>query len=361
MRRITRHAAPPLLALLVFLTGGELLARALDIVDRLNGYNRLLFTRGPSPDLPYLLRPGVDTTFLGTPAHINHLGFRGSEVRPTPAPGVHRVLMLGDSVAFGMGVDEDAMPSTVVERELNAAGGTPYEVINAGVPGFDAVASVRFLETTGLAFRPQTVVLCASLNDFDPTPAYSPLGVLTRNPEGDYAPGLLDRSEFALLLRWLLSYARGTLQFQLQERLEQMHQDARRLGHTGAGFARAVAQSHLRFYRDPEPALWARLAGAYQALGRIASEHRVRVMVAIFPEQYQLAAPDQDLLPQQRLLELCRQANLYCLDLQPGLAAGGGELFADVQHPNAHGYAAAGTAIAAALLESHSHPGVTND
>jgi hypothetical protein len=37
-----------LVTLATFMVAGELLARVLDIVDRLNGYNRLLFTRGPA-------------------------------------------------------------------------------------------------------------------------------------------------------------------------------------------------------------------------------------------------------------------------------------------------------------------------
>jgi hypothetical protein len=61
----------------VFLAFGELVARATDIVDRLNGYSRQLFTKGPSPALPYLLRPHVEMVVYGVAVRVNALGLRG--------------------------------------------------------------------------------------------------------------------------------------------------------------------------------------------------------------------------------------------------------------------------------------------
>ena len=132
-----------LVALAVFLVAGEVLARVLDVVDRLNGYQRILYTRGPSLDLPYRLRPGVEITLLGAPVRVNRLGFRGPEITPAPAPGVHRVLVLGDSVVFGQGLEEEETVSGVLAVRLNAGGAGRYELINAGVPGYDAVAEAR--------------------------------------------------------------------------------------------------------------------------------------------------------------------------------------------------------------------------
>src|SRR5439155_12459588 len=97
-------------------------------------------------------------------------------------------------------------------------------------------------------------------------------------------------------------------------------------------------------------AYWNRLRAAYADFARSAAEHQVRLLVAIFPESYQVGRPDPDLTPQRRLLEVCGEAGLRCLDLQPIFAAAGGDLFADTQHPNARGHAVAAEAIAAALL-----------
>jgi hypothetical protein len=73
------------------------------------------------------------------------------------------------------------------------------------------------------------------------------------------------------------------------------------------------------------------------------------LLVAIFPESYQVGVGTPDLTPQHRLLALCAEARVACLDLQPAFAAAGGDLFQDTQHPNARGHAVAADAIAAAL------------
>src|SRR5207245_9629283 len=94
-----------------------------------------------------------------------------------------------------------------LERRLGATGAGPYEVLNAGVQGYDAVAEVRLLETLDLA--PEIVVVGTSLNDYDVAPQYSPLGILTRKDLDRRAPSLTDRSEFLTLLRWIGGYLRA--------------------------------------------------------------------------------------------------------------------------------------------------------
>src|SRR6185295_777242 len=134
-----RVAGRLLVAVVVFLVAGEVLARALHVVDRLNGFSRSLYARGPDAELPYRLRPGIDTTLLGIPVHVNRFGLRGPEISAAPAPGVTRVLVLGDSVVFGHGLAaEDAMPA-VLQQRLDGG----FEVLNAGVSGYDTVAEVR--------------------------------------------------------------------------------------------------------------------------------------------------------------------------------------------------------------------------
>jgi len=56
MHAFFSRAGMLLAALAIFMVAGELLARVFDVVDRLNGYNRLIFARA-SDDVPYRLRP----------------------------------------------------------------------------------------------------------------------------------------------------------------------------------------------------------------------------------------------------------------------------------------------------------------
>jgi lysophospholipase L1-like esterase len=336
----------------VFLVAGEVLARALHMVDRLNGYTRLLYMRGPDPDLPYLLRPGVETTLFGVPTRVNRHGLRGPELPATPPPGVHRILLLGDSVVFGQGLREEETVGNVLARLLDARGGATHEVVNAGIPGFDTVAEARLLEVAGLSLAPGTVVVGTSLNDYDVAPTLSPLGILTRVEPGT-RPGLADRSEFVVLLRWVTAWARGRLWYQAMAHAEATRAAAPPAPPANpalaARFEQLVRHLHLTFYRDPDPVYWERLRGAMARLHRLARERDLDLLVAIFPERYQVGVPDPDLTPQRRLLGLCEETGLRCLDLHPVFAAAGGELFADAQHPNARGHAVAAAAIAAAL------------
>jgi lysophospholipase L1-like esterase len=348
MRRLAGLILGLLVAVTAFLGAGELLARALDVVDRLNGYTRQLFVQGPSAALPYRLRPGLETTFFGIPIRVNQLGFRGPEIDPVPAAGVQRIVMLGDSVVFGQGVREDETVGAALARRLAATGSGRTEVWNAGVLGYDTVAEAALLEQVVLGLHPGTVIVGMSLNDYDPAPSYDPTGVLTRQRDTN-EPRLLDRSEFLLLLRWLSAFARGQLYTQLLDGAEDAPPVAPTRPPAIHPLDPLVAAAHLRFYAAPDPRLWTRLENALETLGRLSHRAGMRVLVAIFPESYQIDAAEPDLTPQRKLLALCRAVGVECLDLQPAFAAAGGALFQDAQHPNARGHAVAAAAIADAL------------
>ena len=334
-------------ALAIFFVTGEVLARALGLVDRLNGYARQLFAAGPSADLPYRLRPGVEATFGGVHVRVNSLGLRGAEAAATPSPGTVRILALGDSVVFGQGVAEDETVTAVLARRLAGRWGKPVEVFNSGTQGYDTVAEAAYLAGPGLALAPSGVVLGVSLNDYDVAPAYDPTGVLTRRASAP--PGLLARSEFLLLLRWLRTWSRGELLTQMLERADATRTPTPPTNPNAASIDQLVAREHLRFYHEPDPAAWARLRGALERLRDTAAAHGIWLVVAIFPESYQVGVDAPDLTPQRRLLGLCTELNVACVDLQPAFAAAGGDLFQDTQHPNARGHGVAAEAIAAAL------------
>jgi hypothetical protein len=84
----------------------------------------------------------------------------------------------------------------------------------------------------------------------------------------------------------------------------------------------------------------------------VTADASLSTVVAIFPEGWQVGRPDPDLTPQRRLLALCAESGLRCLDLQPRFAAAGGALFQDAQHPNARGLALAAEAIAEVLADA---------
>jgi hypothetical protein len=347
LARLARTVVGVAVSACIFLAAGEVLTRATGLVDRLNGYARTLFEQGPSPELPYRLRPGVSLSLGGIDVRVNALGLRGAEVAAAPAPGTVRVLVLGDSVVFGQGVaQDDSFPARLAAR-LGERWHLPVETLNAGAQGYDTVAEAAFLAGPGIALAPQGVVVGMSLNDYDPAPSYDVTGVLTRRTPTTAAPALA-HSEFLLLLRWLRAWWRGELLTQMLQK--KGPEPAAPVANDGmAALDRLVATEHLRFYRDPAPALWARLRGALTSLRDQVASHGLWLVVAIFPEAWQVGVAEPDTTPQARLGALCAELGVRCLDLAPAFQSAGGTLFQDAQHPNARGLALAADVVADAL------------
>ncbi|HEY6114321.1 MAG TPA: SGNH/GDSL hydrolase family protein [Candidatus Dormibacteraeota bacterium] len=153
LRRLTRVA---LIAL--YLAGVALLAGAiLEAVARTR--NLAGYVRSSSPRLVYALRPGY--------AGNSSTGHRDREYSRTKPPGVFRVIGLGDSYSYGMGVARDRVFLKVAEEELNRRLARPVEVINFGVPGYNTAMEAAVLEEVTPAWQPDLVVIQFCGNDFN--------------------------------------------------------------------------------------------------------------------------------------------------------------------------------------------------
>jgi hypothetical protein len=124
--------------------------------------------------------------FQGVEVSTNALGLRERPIAPK-SPHQVRVLVLGDSVAFGWGVQVEDVSSRQLERELRSRSGVEVETINSGVPGYNTLQEALFLQTYGDMVQPDLVLLLYVDNDTDyldtthpylgrmPNPLQSPL------------------------------------------------------------------------------------------------------------------------------------------------------------------------------------------
>lgn len=97
------------------------------------------------------------------PARTNALGWRDAEFALERRPGVRRVIALGDSFTFGVAVDYGERFTEELERLV-----PDLEVLNFGVNAFGPDQELRLLETEGLRYRPDVVLLTVFLgNDLD--------------------------------------------------------------------------------------------------------------------------------------------------------------------------------------------------
>lgn len=94
----------------------------------------------------------------------NSQGFRGTkEYSVEKPPGIYRVIVLGDSVTLGHGVEDDQTYAAILEHKLSETG--PTEVINMGVSGFGTAEELIQLQHLGLAYQPDLIVLGYFPND----------------------------------------------------------------------------------------------------------------------------------------------------------------------------------------------------
>ena len=137
-----------------------------------------------APGLGEWLRPGAEATArypaLGggseaAPAfrevlyRINADGFRDRRFPRERVPGTYRIAVLGDSVAFGFGVDAADSPPKQLERELAAlldeGVGERVEVMNCGIYSFNATQQAAHLRHRVAPFAPDLVLFLTTVTD----------------------------------------------------------------------------------------------------------------------------------------------------------------------------------------------------
>jgi hypothetical protein len=116
-------------------------------------------------DLGWSLKPrsylrSVDTeSGLDYRIRVNSLGLREREFSPVKKAGTRRILVIGDSIAFGTGVEADLRFSSFIDRAL----GSDIEVLNAGVCGWGNDQELIYFESTGRFLNPDVVVLTLTM------------------------------------------------------------------------------------------------------------------------------------------------------------------------------------------------------
>ena len=94
---------------------------------------------------------------------VNRSGYRDPDRVLFKPEGVRRVLFLGDSVTFGLGVPSASTFVREVERLL----GPPYEALNLSVSGINLEREFKELSSRGLLYEPDAVVWVFFPNDID--------------------------------------------------------------------------------------------------------------------------------------------------------------------------------------------------
>ncbi len=142
-----------------------------------------------SPAIGYTLRPRQRISAWDDTFTANALGYRTGP--PTKTPGTFRVVFVGDSWTFGMGIrEQESFPRQFQElaRKLGASPGRPVEAWTLALPGYNTWNEIAALEFFYPRLAPDAVVLSPCSNDMDSS------GVVL--PNGSLARSQADRDEF---------------------------------------------------------------------------------------------------------------------------------------------------------------------
>ncbi len=100
-------------------------------------------------------------------AHINRQGHLGEDLMVPKKDGEIRVVVLGGSVAFGLGV-ADMQENLCSQLQINLQQSSPgknYTVINAGVPGYSSWNGRQFVERDLAKLQPDVLIVAFGWND----------------------------------------------------------------------------------------------------------------------------------------------------------------------------------------------------
>jgi lysophospholipase L1-like esterase len=266
-RAVTKRVLLSLASLVIALFAAEVFARVIFRAVRSSGDARTFFAT------------------RGEPTPLNNLGYRDIDV-PPKSPR-YRIVVIGDSITWGVGLSEQERFSNLLQRFL----GSDYEVFNFGIPGHNLPEHLQTLDTA-LAISPDFVLLQLYTNDFE-------IGDMERPRARPLLPGRAAD-------RWLLSssalYTMLSAQWpRIQEKL---------------GWLETYEHYMYRYLGDPKsPEAAAGMAMLHQFVAR-AREAGVPVGTVMFPNPGVLGRDYQFAYLHDRVAAFCADERIHCVDLR---------------------------------------------
>jgi hypothetical protein len=232
---------------------------------------------------------------FGHRVHMNSAGMRDREHRVEKAPGVFRILLLGDSFIEAVQVPfEDSLPALLRAR-LEARGAAPVEIVSAGVGGWGTDDELTYLQRYGLRYRPDLVLLAVTLhNDLVDNLAmeyhsFDPQGGLREKPREDFPlPVYLSQK----LKAWLSSHC-------YLYRLIYLTRTASHVASAARALNSEVVQLLLP---EPPPRIalgWSMTEALLSKMERVTDAHGARFAVLLIPIEAQLSREEREALLRQ--------------------------------------------------------------
>lgn len=257
------------------------------------------------PELGWAHRPGWSGTVrAGVEATFDARGLR--EERPVGPKQGPRVLVLGDSVAFGYGLGQDETIARALERQARAAG-APLEALNAGVPGYATEQATRLFERLAPDLHPDVALLLFCLRNDLGVPPLAPARGQELAPPPGWQAALLERSALAFAL------GRAVHRRRVRESREE----------APPGLPPPFLPPDAVAALDPaaRAALFDQARERLRAFRDAARAHGATPVLALCPEELLVEGRAPRALVVDPLLAIGRELELPTLDLLPALQA----------------------------------------
>ncbi len=338
-----------LLAVLATLVLAEIVLRVIGPPDS-DQDTRSFHEVRPDKEWIYGLRPGASGTFPGSELvyHANADGFRDrTYARPKPE-GVFRIVALGDSVTFGVGVPLERTWTKTLEERLNVLaareGGPRFEVMGLGVGGYNPYNQAALLDDVGLTYEPDLVLVQFCINDLNDPTAHFDLHTrlhLGTIPDAAYPDPSL-RREPPKPPGALLKLCRYS-------RLCSLVDDAQ-LAADALFISGEEVQSAMRPVEDDDGPQWPWLESMYRRIDASSGEVGSRFAVLAFPYRQQLEGTGGHPVT-ERLVAMGERNGWTTVDPLEAFRAAVAQtpLFLDSWHPTAAGHRIAASETARTL------------
>lgn len=327
----------------------------------LEGALRLLYEVPPTwedPQTRHLLDrqlgwilPANDHSFtIDAPVDTNSHGLRDDEIPIAKPAGETRILSLGDSFTFALGVRFEDLYVQQLERKLRSQNPErAFQVINAGVAGYNTTQELVFLLADGLRFEPDLITVGFYWNDLlgneKPLPAID--GPIRR----DVARELESNDPGHLLPAWIRNRFRQSLVLYLG-----VTRGKNLLAALGGADNEMVAIQRAILSGDGEflAPYWRATGERLREIARVAGERGIPVVLISFPMENHVRQPDPSPVYGEALRAEWAPTGLPLIDLEgpyrEAMAAGTNPWLPYDLHPGPLGMEIAAEAINAVIM-----------
>ncbi|KKW38858.1 hypothetical protein A2454_02675 [Candidatus Peribacteria bacterium RIFOXYC2_FULL_55_14] len=321
--RLGKNLLLSILSICLFLAGMELVARIWYSPQKLSDASIFEY----DSEKLFRLKSNLTTTFKEVPFTTNAFGYRDNAVPMAKPKDAKRVLLVGDSIAFGFRVLDSETFDTYLEQSLNnlfdeRGENTTVEVINTAAPGNSPFQEYHDLKR-GLAFEPDVVLLQLTLNDiieergfwiFEEMGIAGKQGSNSAMENADYIFGTANFPHIDTVLR-----QRSALYCMLKDWGSRI-----RFRDPGGERIAEKAQNEEIFsvlslvYTPNHPtvlASWQRALGWIQKITETAERENVPLIILLTPYNFQFPLSKETAVPQQTLSVFAQNREIPFVDL----------------------------------------------